>query len=68
MSYYLTNGTFSGANADDACGAGFHMASLWEISDPSNLRYAYDRGDALQGADTEYGAPSDFWGWIRTAH
>jgi hypothetical protein len=65
-SYYLTNATYSGSAADGGCGAGYHMASLWEISDPSNLRYAYEHEDAWRAADAEDGPPSDAIGWIRT--
>jgi hypothetical protein len=35
--YFLTQGAFDGATADDACPAGFHFASLWEIHDPTVL-------------------------------
>lgn len=37
--FYLTTTTHTGDQALAACAAGFHMASLWEILDPSNLRY-----------------------------
>ena len=36
--YYVTTTYHYGADADDACASGYHMASLWEIMDPSNLK------------------------------
>ena len=38
--YYLTVTGFAGGDAITACDSGFHMASLSEIQDPSNLQYA----------------------------
>jgi hypothetical protein len=64
--FYLTD---TGINAEGvlaACGAGFHFASLWEIAEPSNLQYAYDRLDAATRADSGNGPPSGYSGWIRT--
>ena len=40
------------------------MASLWEILDPSNLRYNTEL-DVIRG-DSGFGPPSQFVGWIRT--
>src|SRR5262245_7913813 len=37
--FYLSTDTFDGAHALAACSQGFHMASLWEIFDPTNLKY-----------------------------
>ena len=37
--FYLTPTEHDGAHALAACSADFHMASLWEIFDPSNLVY-----------------------------
>jgi hypothetical protein len=66
--YYLTQGTYDGNQALTACAAGYHMASLWEIHEPSNLRY--DTALGLTGGDSGAGPPangaSDEWGWIRT--
>ena len=50
--YYLTDSTHNGADADVACGDGSHMASLWELSDPSNLRYASYVDDAYDLGST----------------
>jgi hypothetical protein len=61
--YYLTRTTYDGAGAPDACTAGYHMASLWEILEPSGLKYntelGYLSGDGGQG-------PSTSPGWVRT--
>jgi hypothetical protein len=37
--YYMTKGSFDGLGASTACASGFHMANLFEMSDPSNLAY-----------------------------
>ncbi|CAN5485399.1 hypothetical protein BH20ACI3_BH20ACI3_33540 [soil metagenome] len=39
-----------------ACAAGYHMASLWEIHDPSNLRYDTALGQTLE--DSGFGPPA----------
>ena len=46
-----------------ACAQGYHMSSLREIFDTSNLRYDTDLGQTL--ADSGFGPPN-FFGWIRT--
>lgn len=38
-SYYLTKTMVAADAATTACATGFHLASLWEIFDPSALRY-----------------------------
>jgi hypothetical protein len=73
--FYLTEGLFPADEAaTQACAAGFHMASLWEIFDPSGLLYDTERGfltfDSGQGPINAGGtgnnpAPSLF-GWVRT--
>lgn len=73
--FYLTENHYGGIAADNpaTCGSGFHFASLWEIIDVSNLRYATDieghnnverRDDSGQGPPTGVAAS----GWIRTGH
>jgi hypothetical protein len=37
--FYLTTGSFPGNHQANICAVGFHMASLWEILDPSSLTY-----------------------------
>lgn len=62
--YYLTTTLHDGNEALTACAAGYHMASLWEIHDPTSLRYetalGFTRGDS--GA----GPPTRTFGWVRT--
>jgi hypothetical protein len=62
--FYLTRNTNDGAQASVACTPGYHMASLWEIHDPSNLRYNTELG--LIQADSGVGPPTGVLGWIRT--
>ncbi|MEJ2212432.1 MAG: hypothetical protein P8129_25875 [Anaerolineae bacterium] len=61
--YYLTPSGYDGANATSACAAGYHMASMWEIVEPSSLKYNTDlgrtEGDSGQG-------PTAWPGWVRT--
>jgi hypothetical protein len=61
--FYLTGGNgVPGNQALQKCAAGFHMASLWEILDPSSLVYDTSRGLTLgDGAP-----PTGFPGWVRT--
>lgn len=62
--FYLTTSTHAGSQALAACAAGFHMASLWEIFDPSNA--AYDTVLGVTTGDSGSGAPTAVRGWIRT--
>lgn len=61
--FYITPNQYSGRQALTACAAGYHMASLWEIFDFSNLRYDTTLG--VTQADSGFGPPN-FSGWIRT--
>ena len=62
--FYLTKTDMhNGAQALSACAEGYHMASLWEIHDPSNLQYDTELGFTLD--DSGFGPPADL-GWIRT--
>ena len=61
--FYLTKTPYNGAQALTACAAGYHMASLWEIHDPSNLRYDTELGYTL---DDSGSGPPFLGGWIRT--
>jgi hypothetical protein len=61
--FYLTKTGHNGAEALSACAVGYHMASLREIFDTSNLRYDTDLGLTL--GDSGFGPPNRF-GWIRT--
>lgn len=67
--FYVTDNSlfFDGANALTACVDGFHMASLWEIWDTSNLVYDTRFGHTLD--DSGKGPPAgNFFagGWVRT--
>lgn len=62
--FYLTPDKYDGSQALTACAAGYHMASLWEIFDPSNLSYDTNLGFTL--ADSGSGPPVASPGWIRT--
>lgn len=62
--YYQTNVTHDGAEANTACAPGYHMASLWEILDPSALKYNISLGE--HWADSGQGPPSGYIGWVRT--
>jgi hypothetical protein len=67
--FYLTAlPDYDGDEALGACSTGFHMASLWEIADLSNLRYAYDHPDAFFRDDAGHGPPTMALGWIRTGY
>jgi hypothetical protein len=63
--YYLTETTHNGNQAITACAPGYHFASLWEILDPSKLKYNTDLG--LTRDDSGYGPPTYITpGWVRT--
>ncbi len=53
--FYLTKTYHNGAQALSACATGYHMASMWEIHQPSNLRYDTDLGFIV--ADSGFGPP-----------
>ena len=69
--FYLTEDpVLDATHAITACAAGYHMASLWEILDPSNLRYNTILGETAP--DGGQGPP--VWlgtyhrGWVRTGN
>ena len=55
-SFYVTKTLHDGSQALTACVGGYHMASLWEILDPSNLRYDTQLGATLP--DSGFGPPT----------
>ena len=63
--YFLTPEAFAMGDVRDACGKGYHVASLWEIFDFTALQYDTKRGHALMTGSG--GPPSDIYGWIETA-
>ena len=64
--YYVTTSSHFGANADTACESGYHMASVWEILDTTNLEYNTALG--LAQADSGQGPPTCVHGWVRTGY
>ncbi len=67
--FYLTSSAYDGALASLACASGYHMASLWEIHDVSNLRYATEMGSlAVTYGDSGDGPPASARGWVRTGY
>ncbi|MHB8788977.1 MAG: hypothetical protein ACYDBT_03765 [Desulfobulbaceae bacterium] len=66
--FYLTDQSYSPNQGLTACSAGYHMASLWEILDVSSLIYDYGNPAAHTRADSGYGPPSNWYGWVRTGY
>jgi len=66
--FYLTKSNFYPDQALTACAGGYHMASLWEILEPSNLEYDTTLGKTT--ADSGQGPPigDDTVGWVRTGY
>lgn len=72
--YYLTETLHTGHNVIDACVPGYHFASIWEIADPSSLKYNTSLG--LTSPDSGSGPPVaiDLFGvyhvvgWVRTGY
>jgi hypothetical protein len=73
--FYLTYSTYQAGAARTACAEGYHFASIWEIADPSALKYNTDLGRT--GTDSGEGPPTQIWffggssvarGWIRTGY
>jgi hypothetical protein len=66
--YYLTVNGFTGGDAIKACDPRFHMASISEIQDPSNLQYV-NRSTSVYDSlvdDQGLGSPSNRMGWVRS--
>jgi hypothetical protein len=73
--YYVTRTLHSVEEVSSACAAGYHFASIWEIADPSALKYNHELG--WSGPDSGGGPPSaiklfgNTWpinGWVRTGY
>lgn len=64
--FYLSQSQVAGDGPRQACAAGFHFASLFELLDVSHLRYAIEETDAFRRADSGSGPPTMRYGWIRT--
>jgi len=66
--YYLYDVAIQSIYAPVACSNGYHMASLWEIMDVSNMTYDYFHPNADTQDDSGYGPPSFVRGWVRTGY
>ena len=73
--FYLSTRAAYGSEADAHCADGYHFASMWEIADPSNLRYNSSLGttssDSGAGPPTRHIAfpsPVTARGWVRTGY
>jgi hypothetical protein len=69
--YFLTDAVVVASDAPSSCGTGFHMASLYEILDPTPLSYAGSNLLAYQPpapADLGSGPPSQVHGWVHTGY
>jgi hypothetical protein len=65
--FYLTPGIgVQGNQARTACAAGYHMASIWELAAPSNLKYNTSLG--ANWDDNGQGPPTNHYGWVRTGY
>jgi len=62
--FYLTEETHFGDTVTDACGRGYHFASVWELLDLSSLTYNFERG--YVNMDSGDGPPAEMAGWVRT--
>ncbi len=74
-SYYVTRTRYPATDAPTACATGYHFASIWEIADPSSLRYNTELG--LGSPDSGMGPPTAIRffqglipvsGWVRTGY
>jgi hypothetical protein len=63
--FLITSANYTGAQADTSCPAGYHMASLYELHDVTNLTYANGPGAKIRG-DQGSGPVAGWWGWVRT--
>jgi hypothetical protein len=61
--FFLTTTTFAGNAALEACGAGFHMAEIYELLDVARLEYDRTRGSVT--GDSGQGPPTNVAGWVR---
>ncbi len=66
--FYLTSLSYFSNAVLNACASGYHMASLWEILNVSNLTYDFDQPSARVQDDSGYGPPAGRNGWVRTGY
>jgi hypothetical protein len=68
--FYLTKAQFKGNQALTACAKGYHLASIWEVSEPSNLVYNTKlgfRNAAYQPGPPTYTGQPETTGWLDTS-
>jgi hypothetical protein len=63
--YYLTEALYPGTSAQKACADGYDMASIWEIQDPSGLKYNTELGQTREDSGS---GPPTYRGWVRTGY
>ncbi len=72
--YYLSRMLVQANKVRSACASGYHFASIWELADPSALKYDTSRG--LSSSDSGGGPPTTInymgnpltaRGWVRTS-
>ena len=66
--FYLTNTNYACDQVLTACARGYHTASMWELLDISTLNYHYKHPYAEVKDDSGRGAPSYWYGWVRTGY
>jgi hypothetical protein len=73
--YYLSRSYVQADGTLSACASGYHFASIWEIADPSSLKYnttlGQESSDSGQGPPTALkyiGRTIPALGWVRTGH
>ena len=71
-SYYLTPEKHLGGEVLDNCAAGYHVASVWEMTGYNMMTYNREIGFPYIGDtgqfvfDIEYGPPTGLHGWVRS--
>jgi hypothetical protein len=64
--FYVSMTNVSGDDAINSCADGYHLASVWEILDVTDLVYASDHAAAKLLTDQGSGPAAGWWGWART--
>ena len=66
--FYVSSASYFANAAPGACASRYHMASLWEILNVSNLTYDINQPGAKTQDDSGFGPPSGWNGWVRTGY
>ena len=64
--FFVTTAHGNGDAADTLCPAGYHLASLWELHDVTELVYDASAPGAKTRQDMGTGPVTGWWGWVRT--